>query len=233
VNNRGFLLFSDFESRRDQTPATLPFMSKPYNPKDAFYQKAKAQNLRARSAFKIDEIQQRWKLVRTGDAVVDLGAAPGGFLQILAQTVGPTGKIVGIDIDAIRPMGGVVTTLQLDVFAPDTLQRIREALGRPFVDVVASDMAPKTSGIRERDEARSLELARRALEFAVALVKPGGHFLAKVFMGGDFDAFCDEVRHSFNELRIVRPEATRQRSREVYVVGFKRKTIAPSPQTTP
>jgi 23S rRNA (uridine2552-2'-O)-methyltransferase len=204
-------------------------MSKPYNPKDAFYKKAKQQQLRARSAFKIDEIQQRWQLVRTGNAVVDLGAAPGGFLQILAQTVGPTGKIVGIDLDAIRPMGGVVTTLQLDVLSDEALPAIRKALERPTADVVASDMAPKTSGIRERDEARSLELARRALEFATALVHPGGHFLAKVFMGGDFEAFCDEVRASFHEVRIVRPEATRQRSREVYVVGFKRRTPAPTP----
>ena len=127
-------------------------MPKGYDPHDAFYKKAKSQNLRARSAFKLDEIQQRWRLIRTGDAVVDLGAAPGGFLQVLAQIVGPTGRIVGVDREEIRPIGGVVATIHSDVMAPELLPAIRAALGRPDAHVVASDLAPKTTGIRDTDE---------------------------------------------------------------------------------
>jgi 23S rRNA (uridine2552-2'-O)-methyltransferase len=204
-------------------------MGKPYDPQDAYYRKAKQQNLRARSAFKLDEIQQRWRLVRAGDAVIDLGAAPGGFLQILAGIVGPQGRIVGVDLDPIRPMGGVVTTLQADVMAPDLLDRLRGALQRPQADVVASDLAPKTTGIRDADEARSIRLVRRALELAVQLLKPGGHFVAKVFMGEDFDALCQDLRSEFSEVRILRPEATRTRSREAYVVGFSRRTTGAGP----
>jgi 23S rRNA (uridine2552-2'-O)-methyltransferase len=203
-------------------------MSKAYDPKDPFYRRAKQQQLRARSAFKIDEIQARWRLVHSGDAVIDLGAAPGGFLQIIAQTVGPTGRILGVDVDAIRPLGGVVSTFQMDVMSPELLPTLRAALGRPRANVVASDLAPKTSGIREADEARSLGLARRALEVALATLLSGGHFLVKVFMGGDFEAFVAEVRTVFEDVKIVRPEATRSRSREVYVVGLRRRPFAPS-----
>lgn len=200
-------------------------MGKAYDPRDAFYRKAKQQHLRARSAFKLDEIQQRWKLVRAGDAVVDLGAAPGGFLQVLAGIVGPNGRVVGVNIDAIRPMGGIVATIQSDVMAADLLPRLRESLGR-LADVLASDLAPKTSGIRDADEARSIALARRAYELARALLKPGGHFIAKVFMGDEFDPFCRDLRGDFADVRILRPEATRARSREAYVVAIRRLTDA-------
>lgn len=203
-------------------------MSKPYDPQDPFYKKAKAQNLRARSAFKIDEIQKRWKIVRHGDVVVDLGASPGGFLQILAEIVGPTGQIVGVDVDEIRPLGGVVSTFAMDVYDPNLVPTLVKALGRPRANVVASDLAPKTTGVRGADEAKSLALASRALEVARALVVPGGHFVAKVFMGGDFEGFCDEVKAVFADVKILRPEATRQRSREVYVVGMRKRLPEPS-----
>ncbi len=204
-------------------------MSKAYNPRDAFYRKAKQAHLRARSAFKIDEIQQRLRLVRPGDAVVDLGAAPGGFLQVLAEQVGPKGRVVGIDLVPIKPLGGVVETAAVDVMDPGLEQQLRRMLARPSADVVASDMAPKTSGIRDADEARSLALVDRALDLALALLHPGGHFVAKVFMGGEFDVFFGRVKASFEDARVVRPEATRARSREVYVVGQRRKVVKASP----
>ena len=193
-----------------------------YDPKDAFYRRAKKEDLRARSAFKLSEIQERWSLARPGNAIVDLGAAPGGFLQILARVVGPSGRIVGVDLAPIRPMGGVVTTLEVDVMAPDLAGRIAELLGRP-ADMLVSDLAPKTTGIRDTDEARSVGLARHALELARVLVKPGGHFVAKVFMGDESNAFLAEVKGAFAEVRTVRPEATRSHSREMYVVAFRKR----------
>jgi 23S rRNA (uridine2552-2'-O)-methyltransferase len=198
--------------------------SSAYNPRDAFYRKAKQAHLRARSAFKIDEIQQRFRLVRPGDAVVDLGAAPGGFLQVLAEQVGPKGRVVGIDLVPIKPLGGVVVeTAAVDVMEPGLEAQLRRMLARPSADVVASDMAPKTSGIRDADEARSLLLVDRALDLALTLLHPGGHFVAKVFMGGDFDVFFSRVKGAFEDARVVRPEATRSRSREVYIVGQRRR----------
>jgi 23S rRNA (uridine2552-2'-O)-methyltransferase len=202
-------------------------MSKPYRPKDHYFQKAKQEGLRARSAFKVDEILKRFPIVRKGGAVLDLGAAPGGFLQILADTVGPSGRVVGVDIVAIRPFSQRhVTTAVLDVLAEDFDAKLRELYDGPF-DAVISDMAPKTSGIKATDEARSLRLAGKALEVAVARGKSGSSFVAKLFMGGDFEEFRAQVRSHYEDVKVVRPEATRGASMEVYLVGLRLKATAP------
>jgi len=202
-------------------------MSKPYRPKDHYFQKAKQEGLRARSAFKVDEILKRFGVVKKGASVLDLGAAPGGFLQILADAVGPSGRVIGIDIVPIRPFNQKwVTTAVLDVLADDFDEKLRAIYDGPF-DAVISDMAPKTSGIRATDEARSLRLAGKALEIAATRGKPGSSFVAKVFMGGDFEEFREQVRAHFEEAKVVRPEATRGASMEVYLVGLRRKAAAP------
>lgn len=194
-------------------------MAKPYQPKDRFFHRAKEQGLRARSAFKIDEILRRHRLLGAGGAVLDLGAAPGGFLQVLAQVVGPRGVAVGVDIVPIRDIGKPwARTAVVDLLAPDALDRIRELHPGRF-DLVTSDMAPKTIGVKVTDEARSLELARMALAVAGDTLKPGGAFVVKVFMGGDFPHYQREVRARFGKVDVVRPEATRERSFEVYVLG--------------
>jgi 23S rRNA (uridine2552-2'-O)-methyltransferase len=194
-------------------------MAKPYDPKDRFYRKAKAEGFRARSAFKIEEILRRQKLLGKGGSVLDLGAAPGGFLQILADVVGPQGVAVGVDIVAMRELGKPwVRTAVLDLLAEDALARI-QALHPGRFDLVTSDMAPKTIGVKVADEARSLELARMALSVAGETLKLGGSLVVKVFMGGDFPIFQREMRARFGKVDVVRPEATRERSFEVYVVG--------------
>ncbi len=198
-------------------------MSKPYRPKDHFFKKAHQEGLRARSAFKIDEIVKRFNVLKKGAKVLDLGAAPGGFLQIIAEAIGPEGRVIGIDIVAIRPLGKPqVTTAVLDVLADDFEAKLNELYDGIF-DVVVSDMAPKTTGIKSTDEARSIRLATRALDLARTRGRPGGTFVAKLFMGGDFEAFRNEVRQSFEDVKVVRPEATRGASMEVYVVGLRRK----------
>ncbi|MGE6759537.1 SAM-dependent methyltransferase [Corallococcus interemptor] len=208
---------------------TASDMGKPYRPKDHYFQKAKQEGLRARSAFKVDEILKRFPgSVKKGAAVLDLGAAPGGFLQILADAVGMNGRVIGVDIVAIRPFSQKwVTTAVLDVLADDFDAKLA-AMYDGLYDAVISDMAPKTSGIKGTDEARSLRLAGKALEVAATRGRPGATFVAKVFMGGDFEAFRDEVRQHFEEVKIVRPEATRGASMEVYVVGLRRRAPAPA-----
>jgi len=194
-------------------------MAKPYDPKDKFFLKAKEQGFRARSAFKIEEILQRQKLLGKGGSVLDLGAAPGGFLQVMAELVGPRGVAVGVDIVPMQRLPQPwVKMAVLDLLAPDALDRIRELHPGRF-DLVTSDMAPKTIGVKVTDEARSLELARMALSVAGDTLKLGGAFVVKVFMGGDFPIFQKEMRAHFGKVDVVRPEATRERSFEVYVVG--------------
>jgi 23S rRNA (uridine2552-2'-O)-methyltransferase len=195
-------------------------MGKPYRPKDHFFQKAKAEGLRARSAFKLEEVARRFHLLRPGSRVLDLGAAPGGFLQVIAKAVGPKGVAVGVDIVKLQPFQEAwVRTAVLDILAEGALEALEALAPGPF-DAVLSDMAPKTSGVRSVDEARSLRLSERALEVARRLGKTGSSFLVKLFMGGDFEAFRAELRRSYEEVKVIRPEATRSASVEVYLLGL-------------
>ncbi len=194
-------------------------MAEPCDPKDFYFHKAKKEGLRARSAFKIDEILRRHRLLSRGDAVLDLGAAPGGFLQILADAVGEEGVAVGVDLEPIRNLGKRwVKTAVVDLLAPGALERIRALHAGRFA-LVTSDMAPKTIGVKVTDEARSLELVRMALAVAEATLAPGGAFVAKVFMGGDFPGLKQELQARFETVQVIRPQATRESSYEVYVLG--------------
>lgn len=194
-------------------------MAKPYDPKDHYYRQARKAGLRARSAFKIDEIVDRFRLAGKGEAVLDLGAAPGGFLQVLAERVGETGVVVGVDLVPIRNLGKAwVRTAVLDLLAPDAQQRLA-ALHPGRFDLVTSDMAPKTIGIKVTDEARSLELARMAVRVAGGALRRGGTLVVKVFMGGDFPAFRKEVQPLFDRVHVARPRAVRESSYECYLVG--------------
>ena len=195
----------------------------PYTPKDYFFRKAKESGLRARSAFKIDEIAKRFDVFKKGQAVLDMGAAPGGFLQIIVEAVGPKGTVIGVDLAAIRSLNKPnVKTAVLDVLADDFDAKLLEMYDGQF-DVVVSDLAPKTSGIKSTDEARSLRLAGKALEVSRTRGTPKGAFIAKLFMGGDFESFRNEVRALFEDVKVVRPEATRGASMEIYLVGLKRR----------
>lgn len=196
--------------------------SKPYDPRDAYYRKAKQAGLRARSAYKLEEIARRFGLYRPGMTVLDLGAAPGGWLQILSRLVGPHGLVVGVDLQPIEPVAPNVRTVVGDIHAEATREVIR-ALRPDRFDALTSDMAPKTTGIKDVDEARSIELVRTALELCDEYLAQGGSLVAKVFEGGEFPALLAEFRQRFERVRLVRPEATRGRSFEIYVVatGFR------------
>ena len=205
-------------------------MAKPYNPRDRFYQKARNQGLRARSAFKLDEIQRRFHVLKPGARVLDLGAAPGGWCQIAAREVGPKGFVLGLDLEAIPSIPGVQTWVA-DAFAPELPERLRAEGGAPY-DAVLSDLAPKTSGVHGTDEARSLALAERAVELARQVLKPGGNLVVKVFMGGGFDDFLRAFKQAFGQVKVVKPEASVARgSKEVYLVGqgLKKATATANP----
>jgi 23S rRNA (uridine2552-2'-O)-methyltransferase len=195
-------------------------MGKPYRPKDHYFQRAKQRGFRARSAFKLEELVQRFHLLRAGARVLDLGAAPGGFLQVIAKAVGPSGLAVGVDLVPLRPFTEAwIRTAVVDVLADDAERQVAAVAPGPY-DAVLSDMAPKTTGVRATDEARSIRLAERALELAQALGKPGSSFVAKLFMGGDFESFRARLREAYREVKVVRPEATRSASVEIYLVGL-------------
>jgi 23S rRNA (uridine2552-2'-O)-methyltransferase len=204
-------------------------MGKAYRPKDHFFQRAKQKGFRARSAFKLEELARRFHLLRPGGRVLDLGAAPGGFLQVAADAVGPRGLVVGVDLVPLKPFPQAwVRTAVLDVLAEDADLALDSLAPGPF-DVVLSDLAPKTTGVHATDEARSLRLATRALEIARSRGRPGSSLVTKLFMGGEFEAFRAEVRAAYEEVKVVRPEATRSASMEVYLVGLRRRAIPRTP----
>ena len=190
-------------------------MANPYKRPDRFTQRAKAEGYAARSVYKLDEIDRRCKLLRRGQRVVDLGCFPGSWSRYVLEHLGPTGRLVGVDLSAPDLPTGVF--LARSVFEV-TAEELREALGGP-ADVVLSDMAPSTTGARDADHYVQIELARRALDLAVALLVPGGSFLAKVFEGGDAQAFERDTRAHFEATRRLRPEAVRKSSREWFLYG--------------
>jgi len=192
----------------------------PYAKPDAKTMQARAQGYPARSVFKLQEIDRRMRLFRAGQNVLDLGAAPGSWSLFASERVGKTGHVYAIDIKPIlQVFGENVQALEGDALSLDSAALSAHA---PY-DVVLSDMAPNTSGSKFQDQALSTELFLRALEVAVAHGKPGSHFVAKIFMSGDYKAAEVEVRKAFESVRTIRPEGTRQVSTEVFVVGMGRR----------
>lgn len=187
---------------------------------DKYFRQAKADGYRARSAYKLIEMNERYKLIRAGMTILDLGAAPGSWSQVAAKL---GAHIVAVDLAPIQPLAGV-TTIRGDITKPETIAQIETALSGN-ADLVMSDVSPATSGIHLVDHARSIELARASLELAIRFLKNDGKFVVKVFQGEDFEAFVKETRQYFRQVSIHRPPASRSESREQYVIGigFRRK----------
>jgi len=191
---------------------------------DPYVARAKAEGLRSRAAFKLAEIDDRHHLLKPGRSVVDLGAAPGGWSQVAARRVGADegrGRVVAIDLLPMEPMAGV-SFAQLDFLDPAAPDRLRDMLGGP-ADVVLSDMAANATGHRRTDHLKIMALAEAAAEFARAVLKPGGAFLAKVLQGGTEGTLLADLKRDFASVKHVKPGASRTDSAELYVLatGFR------------
>ena len=185
---------------------------------DAYVKRARAEGMRSRAAYKLDEIAVRDRLLKPGMVVVDLGAAPGGWSQVAARRVGPRGRVIALDILEMPSLPGV-TFLRGDFRDDATLVELERVLAGQRADLVLSDMAPNLSGIASSDQARALELAELALDFALKHMKPKGNFLVKTFQGAGFEEYLRSLRGRFSAVAVRKPEASRDRSREVYLLG--------------
>jgi len=189
--------------------------------KDPYVKEARAKGYRSRAAFKLIELDQKFRFLKSGGRVLDLGAAPGGWSQVAAKKVGSSGAVVAIDILPIEPITGV-TIIQGDASDPTQWPALKEALGGA-ADVVLSDMAASTTGHRATDHLRTLALFEAALEIAGEMLKPGGAFVGKVFRGGATNEVLARVKQRFAEVKHVKPPASRAESVELYLVatGFR------------
>jgi len=188
---------------------------------DPYVARAKREGYRSRAAYKLLEIDEKYKILKPGQKIVDLGAAPGGWSQIAAKVVGPKGKVVGIDLLPIDPMPGV-EFIELDFLDESAPGRLIEMLGGP-ADVVMSDMAANTTGHKKTDHLRIIGLAEAAIYFAREILAPGGAFIAKVFQGGTENQLLADLKRDFAVVRHVKPAASRTDSAELYVMatGFR------------
>lgn len=203
-----------------------------YNPRDFYFKQAKKDDFAARSAYKLEEIDQRHRIIHSNDHIVDLGAAPGSWSQYCARKIGKNGRILGIDLQKIAITLPNARFIQEDLHNVDLEKEIRETEMRFPVDVVISDMAPRTTGIRLTDQARSLELCELALNMAIKCLKPGGHFVCKLFQSEDFEDYRKSLKENFEKVEILRPKSTRKESKEVFLIGLKFKPKVKSSETT-
>jgi 23S rRNA (uridine2552-2'-O)-methyltransferase len=197
--------------------------------KDHYYNKSKQEGYRSRAAYKLQQLDESAHLLHEGETVVDLGAAPGGWLQVAAEEVGEDGTVIGVDLQRIKDIDGV-ETIRGDMTEEDTQQEVIDVAGS--ADVVLSDMAPNMTGEYSLDHARSVYLARQAFETALELLDSGGDFVVKVFQGPDLDDLRDDMEPEFEYVRTMSPDASRDESSEVYLVGRKRLTAPVRPGDT-
>jgi 23S rRNA (uridine2552-2'-O)-methyltransferase len=187
---------------------------------DAYVKQARHEGYRSRAVYKLEELDQRDRLLRPGITIVDLGAAPGGWSQYIERKLGQRVRLIATDILPMDPVAGTnFTFIQGDFREPEVLQRIEAAVGGTKVDLVLSDMAPNISGIDAADQVGAVYLAELSLDFARAWLKPNGVFVTKLFQGEGFDGYVRSLRQAFEKVVLRKPKASRPRSREIYLVA--------------
>jgi 23S rRNA (uridine2552-2'-O)-methyltransferase len=192
---------------------------------DPYVRRARTQGYRSRAAYKLLQLLKRDGLVRSGDTVVDLGAAPGSWSQVLVECVGRSGRVVAVDLLEVAPVPGVMV-IQGDFGEEAVLRRLEEALAGRKIDLVVSDMAPNISGVRSSDQARSIHLCELALDFAGTHLNSGGAFVVKAFQGAGYPEFLAAMRRVFVSVASRKPGASRSESNEMYLVGKRLKAGA-------
>ena len=190
-----------------------------YVRKDSYYRKAKAEGYRSRAAYKLIELNGNYKLFGKGQKVLDVGCCPGGFLQVAAEAVGPSGAVAGVDILETVPVGPTVKILHGDAREEKIQKELFDALGGK-ADCVLSDMAPNTTGVGFADAYQSFKLASMVLKLCQTHLKRNGRFLAKVFNGEELEGLKKTAQTMFDKVAVTRPDATRKGSREVYLIGL-------------
>jgi len=191
--------------------------------RDYYYRKSKEEKYRSRAAYKLLETVEKYRFIKSGNVVVDLGAAPGGWMQAARKIVGDNGFVLGVDVRFIEPLGFPnVQALTGSIGDSQITDSIRELLPRR-ADVVVSDVSPNISGVWELDHARQIDLAQRSLLIATTIMKAGGNFFVKVFQGDMLKDFVGEVKQHFGFVKLVKPRASRAKSAEIFVLGMRMK----------
>jgi 23S rRNA (uridine2552-2'-O)-methyltransferase len=189
--------------------------------RDYYYKKAKAENYRSRATYKLSQTAMKYHFIQRGDVVVDLGAAPGGWIQAARKIVGNRGFVLGVDLKLIAPFPQeYVRTIVCDITEPETLQQIIDFLPRK-ADVVISDASPNITGIWEVDHARQIDLANQALQIALNILRPFGNFFVKVFEGDLLNGFIETVEKHFETVKVIKPKASRAKSSEVFLLAVR------------
>jgi len=194
--------------------------------RDYYYKKAKEERYRSRAAYKLLQAIEKYHFIKNGDVVVDLGAAPGGWVQAARKIVGSKGFVLGVDLKPIEPFPDRnVRTIIGDISEEETLQQILEFLTRK-ANVVISDVSPNISGIWEIDHARQIDLAQQALEIALKTLESSGNFFVKVFQGDMLDDFVEKMKEHFEVMKVIKPKASRAKSSEIFLLGMGLKDVA-------
>lgn len=200
--------------------------------RDYYFQKAKKERYPARSIYKLEEVQKKYRLLRSGDSVLDLGCHPGSWSLYASETVGPKGIVVGIDLQetviASRPGGAVIHWLCGDITDPEQISRIRRI--RPAFKVLLSDIAPRTTGNRWTDHQQSMRLADQTLHLAGQLLHEKGHYLCKLFQGEGTVSFIATLKEHFSLVKVIKPHSSRKESRELFVLGMEYRKAAEQQQ---
>ncbi len=217
--------FTEVKTAKKRKTSSTRWLKRQLN--DPFVAKSKLDGYRSRAAYKIVEINDKFQLLRPGDNVVDLGAAPGGWSQVAAQIIksdskGAKNKLVAIDLLPIEGIGGVIS-YEKDFYDEDAKDLIINSLDGQLADVVLSDMAANTTGHSQTDHLRIMDLCENALIFALKILKPGGHFVAKIFRGGAENDLLEMVKQNFKRVKHFKPDSSRKESSEFYLVALERK----------
>ncbi|MBA1204949.1 23S rRNA (uridine(2552)-2'-O)-methyltransferase RlmE [Pseudomonas capeferrum] len=199
-----------------RSKTSLGWLKEHFN--DPYVKKAQKDGYRSRASYKLLEIQEKYRIIRPGMSVVDLGAAPGGWSQVTSRLIGGQGRLIASDILEMDSIPDV-TFIQGDFTQDEVLAQILEAVGNTHVDLVISDMAPNMSGTPAVDIPKAMFLCELALDLAMRVLKPGGDFLIKIFQGEGFDVYLKDTRLKFDKVQMIKPDSSRDRSREQYLLA--------------